>query len=111
MRVGKRLAEFAKTRREGILVFNKEEAGKEHPEFQGERKQRKYFELVKCSSCSKVISKNFFSNHKRYCTRKTDSTIVSLPMSIQVMPANLSLSKDFVNKILSKFRTDKKQYY
>ena len=28
-------------------------------------------------------------------------------MSIQVMPANLSLSKDFVNKILSKFRTDK----
>ena len=67
MRVGKRLAEFAKIRREGILVFNKKEAGKEHPEFQGERKQRKYFELVKCSSCSKVISKKIFSNHKRYC--------------------------------------------
>ena len=41
LRVGKRLAEFAKIRREGILVFNKEEAGKEYPEFQGQRKQRK----------------------------------------------------------------------
>ena len=36
MSVGKILAEFAKIRQEGIILFNKEEAGKEHPEFQGE---------------------------------------------------------------------------
>ena len=31
MSVGKRLVKFGKIRREGIILFNKKEAGKEHP--------------------------------------------------------------------------------
>ena len=100
-----RIAEFRKMKRDGIVAFNKDEASKENPTYQGERKHRKYFELTRCSSCSAFVSKRFFSIHKKYCIKKMDRPVVSMPINLNV-PDSIKLSEAFINKILSKLRND-----
>ena len=95
-----RIAEFRMMKRDGIVAFNKDEATKENSRYQGDRKHRKYFELTRCNYCSAFVSKRFFSTHKKYCIKKMDKPVVSIPMNLNV-PDNIRLSEAFVNKILS----------
>ena len=101
-----RAKEFQKLKRAGIVEFNKAEALKEEPVYQGEKKRRKFQDLVICSNCSSFISRRFFSLHKRRCTRKFDSPSVSLPMYEQNLTTQQPLSDEFVTSVLAKVRTD-----
>ena len=100
-----RINEFRKFRREGIIMFNKEEARKEQPQYQSERKKRKYFDIVLCSCCSAFVSQRFFHSHKRNCDEENDSCASGIPMYLQDLPYK-SLQSDFVTDVLSKIRND-----
>lgn len=100
-----RTEEFKKMRREGIEIYNIEEAGKENPCYQEERKRSKHIKLIKCSSCTGFFSKRFFSKHRKYCFIKTDSMPFGITFE-SASPKHLKLPEDFVNKILPKLRND-----
>ena len=105
MKRSQRLTVFQNIKRDGIVEFNVEEAAKESPVYQSERKQRKYTKLTKCSACSSFVSRHFFSSHKRHCLKRNDCHVVSLPLSIQNVPSEFQ-SDDFTIHILSKLRND-----
>lgn len=103
----KKIELFAKFRREGIELFNRTEAKKKFPSYQGERKRRKYQKLVFCSVCICFVSKRFFSRHKKYCQKKNDVEVVE-PRSLDnfKLPDDLKVSDKFVDTILSKLISD-----
>lgn len=107
MKLGRkeRIKEFQKLRCEGIVAFNKDKASKDIPEYQSERKKRKYFDIVLCSSCSAFISKRFFHAHKKNCQEESETVVSAIPMYLQQLPFN-NFSEGFVEKILSTMMDD-----
>ena len=102
----KRVEDFQKIKRDGIVCFNREEVKKENPSLQGERARRKYFELTKCSACNGFISKRFFFVHRKYCSAKYDGPIIALPTIHEKLPDTVKLSDLFKKRILSTLRND-----
>lgn len=98
--------EFQKIRREGILFHNKAEARKENPNYQGERKRKKYFNLLLCSACSGFFSKRFFSRHKKRCKRINDTPAIGVPLHLHSISEGQRISKEFVQKVLLNMRKD-----
>ena len=97
--------EFLKIRREGIVMYNRTEAANDKPNFQGERVRKKYFELKKCSCCNAFISKRFFANHRKICSKQYGELPVALPIE-QNLPQDLKLSDSFLQSVVSKIRSD-----
>lgn len=102
-----RIAAFQKIRREGIVLYNKEEAKKDIPIYQGERKRRKYKQLLLCSLCSAFISRRFYGSHRRLCRKRHDSPAIGIPLYLQEMNVSSSkLSRTFIRNVLGKMRDD-----
>lgn len=100
-----RIRQFQIFKREGINTYNRNEAKKSSPCYQGERKRNKYMELLHCRNCDSFISKRFFSRHARNCCDTTDScTVEGVPMEAFSLPKDTKVSEDFVHSILSKLR-------
>lgn len=98
--------EFQKIRREGIIEYNREEAKKDNPSYQGERKRSKYTELLACSNCSAFISRRFFANHKKNCSKQNDAPAFGVPLYLDQFTKNKKLSQNFIENVLSKMRND-----
>ena len=103
----KRLDVFEAMKKEGIVEYNKREARKANPEYQGQRILRKYIDRLRCSVCNAFVSKRFFSYHKRYCLKKNDtSKVFGVPMCISDSDFPFKLSPKFLTEIVAKFRQD-----
>ena len=103
-----RIELFKAFRRQGIIEYNREQAAKAVPQYQGERKRRKYFALERCSSCNATISKRFFSRHKQLCKKRNDiAEVIGIPVTkYDVQDTTLKLSDNFKSKILGKLWDD-----
>ena len=98
MKRSSRIKEFEKLKRLGIIEFNKREARKEQPDYQGEKKGKVHKDMVLCSNCSSFISRRFFSNHKRRCSLKLDAPSVAIPMFEHSLLEASKFSEDFSKK-------------
>jgi len=99
--------EFQKIRREGIIKYNEEEAKKDNPCYQGERKRKKHTELVICSNCSAFLSRRFFASHRKRCSKQNDAPAFGVPLYVdQVTKKHKRLSQNFIKNVLSKLRND-----
>jgi hypothetical protein len=101
-----RVKEFLKLKRSGIVKFNKKEAIKDNPVYQGEKKRTQNQNMVLCSICSAFISKRFFSNHRKHCSSKQDAPAVAIPMFEYSLLGTSNFSEEFLTKVLSKVRDD-----
>lgn len=63
---------------QGILITNKEEAGKENPLYERKRRTDKTESLVMCGECCIFISPTSMSNHTKLCSGKKNSIDVRL---------------------------------
>ena len=106
MKKKERVEELQRIRREGILQYNKLEASKESPNYQSERKKRKYFEIVLCSYSGAFISKRFFHVQRRFCSNRMDSPVCAIPMALTDLLSSQHLSMEFVTIVLAKMRDD-----
>ena len=104
MKKKERVEELQRIKREGILQYNKLEASKDSPNYQSERKKRKYFEIALCSSCGAFILKRFFHVHRRFCSNRMDSPVCAIPMALTDLPSSQHLSMEFVTIVLAKVR-------
>ena len=62
--------QFKRFINQGILITNKEEAGKENPLYERKRRTEKTESLVMCSECCIFISPTSMSNHTKLCSEK-----------------------------------------
>nr|XP_047141162.1 uncharacterized protein LOC105846917 [Hydra vulgaris] len=102
-------------RREGIMEANREEAKKDLPNYQVERRSKTHEEIQKeidgfvtCSNCFVTIRRKNFSSHKSKC-KKTTINIVSKVAIPENIKAQTYFEDDplYLSHVMDKFRSDK----
>ncbi|XP_057316739.1 uncharacterized protein LOC130657748 [Hydractinia symbiolongicarpus] len=97
---------FAKIRREGIVVFNKQQAANDIPKYQSERDNKKGKPLSRCSYCDVVVIKENYSRHRKKCAETTNDHVTSVPLSLLEVKEHDGYNPVFLDRIVAKFRND-----
>ncbi|XP_041456679.1 uncharacterized protein LOC121408987 isoform X1 [Lytechinus variegatus] len=96
---------FDKFRKEGILLFNKEESKKDNPKYLRERAcqpENEKDQIVMCSVCHGFYRKTYLRKHMARC--KTHEPIRGAPIPMSLLSMNTSDQSVFAQEVLAKFR-------
>jgi hypothetical protein len=97
--------EFDRLRKQGMLTHNKGQMKLDEPAYQREQKGAADENLILCGSCSGFFAKSYFWRHRKRC-HASASRNLAVPLALLKSTADVNLSDEFKQEILSKFAQD-----
>ncbi|XP_033114799.1 uncharacterized protein LOC117115204 isoform X2 [Anneissia japonica] len=97
-------------KKEGITDFNKQQARMDLPRYERERvasSSKQAGALVQCGTCKAFLSKKYLRRHiKQVCQPKSEAVACAVSLPASLLALNNDNWDEFVQNILSKFRTN-----